>query len=102
MSLQERYEEYLKEFELDARQGIIDSLASEGYGALNSLKFSEDDQGVSAEAEVQLRGIAAPWIFRRRIILPDGPLDKSWLASTLFSTAMIEDLDTRAWPPATE
>lgn len=99
MSLQRQYTEYLRELEFDVRQGINDSLTSEKYGTLNSLNFHEDDQGVWLEASVQLRKIEAPWKFRRVVVRLDGPLDSPLMASTLFSTAMIEDLDTLPWPP---
>lgn len=99
MSLREQYAEWLEEFEPDVRVGITESLAHGEYGTLKSMSFCEDDHGVWLEAEIQLRGVDAPWIRRRVVIPPQGPLDSALLASTIFSSTIVEDLDTRPWPP---
>jgi hypothetical protein len=99
MSLREQYAEWLGEFEPDVRVGITESLAHGEYGTLSSMTFREDDRGVWLEAEVQLRGVDAPWICCRVVITPQGPLDWALLTSTIYSSAMVEDLDTRPWPP---
>ncbi|MFF9690622.1 hypothetical protein [Streptomyces sp. NPDC014623] len=95
MSLQERYAEWLDEFDSDVRVGITESLQQGEYGTLKALIFREDERGVWVEAEIQRRGNDTPWTCRRVVITPQGPLDSALLASTIFSSAVIEDLDTQ-------
>ncbi|MEY7979277.1 hypothetical protein AB8O53_23525 [Streptomyces pilosus] len=100
MSLREQYAEWLGEFEPDVRVGITESLTDGEYGTLKSMKFREDEHGVWLEAELQLSGVDAPWICRKVVITPQGPLDSPLLASTIFSSTMVEDLDTQPRPPS--
>ncbi|CAL9324273.1 hypothetical protein [Streptomyces sp. SudanB182_2057] len=88
------YGAYLEEFHVEVVEGLGSALA-EHAATLIDLSYSEDDHGVWAEAVVDLPGREAPWVRRRLIIPTEGPDKDAWLAGTIFSSALAEDLDKR-------
>ncbi|MER8222588.1 hypothetical protein ABTZ58_18745 [Streptomyces sp. NPDC094143] len=88
------YKAYLEEFRAEVVEGLSSTL-TEHAATLNQLSYSEDDDGVWAEVVVHLPGRKDPWVRRRLIIPAQGPDKDAWLAGTIFSSALIEDLDTR-------
>ncbi|WP_030837945.1 hypothetical protein [Streptomyces sp. NRRL S-475] len=85
---------YLEEFRAEVVEGLREAL-SEHSAALNGLSFAEDDEGVWAEASVELPGLQEPWVRRRLIIPAQGPDKDAWLAGMVFSSALVEELDRR-------
>ncbi|MEU9230769.1 hypothetical protein AB0D40_41450 [Streptomyces massasporeus] len=89
-----QYETYLDEFRAEVRQGLPPALSEHG-ATLGDLTFSEDEEGVWVDAVVHLPDQEDPWIRRRLIIPAQGPDKDAWLAGTIFSSALTEELDRR-------
>ncbi|MEU8539538.1 hypothetical protein AB0C52_05975 [Streptomyces sp. NPDC048717] len=86
------YQAYLEEFRAEVIEGLRPTLA-EHLATLSDLSYSEDDDGVWAEAVVRLPRRKDPWVRRRLIIPAQGPDKDAWLAGTIFSSALTEELD---------
>ncbi|MDH6229347.1 hypothetical protein [Streptomyces sp. MJP52] len=106
MSLRDRYADHLTTFHEQASAQITHQVSRDNHGTLRSLDISEDEQGVWAEAVIDLHGdVVARWgseVYKRRnlIILNEGgPLDDAAFGADLFSTAVMEDLDTSGRQP---
>ncbi|MFF5571464.1 hypothetical protein [Streptomyces luteogriseus] len=89
-----QHEAYLEEFRTEVIEGLRSTLA-EHVATLSDLLYSEDDDGVWVEAIVQLPDLKDPWVRRRLIIPADGPDKDAWLAGSIFSSALAEELDKR-------
>jgi hypothetical protein len=89
------HEAYLEEFRAEVVEGLGTAL-SEHAATLSGLSFSENEEGVWAEAVVELTGRQEPWVRRRLIIPVQGPDKDAWLAGTIFSSALVEELDRRS------
>ncbi|MFJ3929443.1 MULTISPECIES: hypothetical protein [unclassified Streptomyces] len=87
------YGAYLEDFRAEVIEGLSSAL-TEYAATLSDLSYSEDDEGVWVEAIVHLPDRKDPWVRRRLIIPPQGPDKDAWLAGTIFSSALTEDLDT--------
>ncbi|MFF7307827.1 hypothetical protein [Streptomyces sp. NPDC008137] len=90
----EEHEAYLEEFRAEVVEGLRATL-SEHSAALSGLSFAEDAEGVWAEAAVELPGRPELWVRRRLIIPAQGPDKDAWLAGTIFTSALVEELDRR-------
>ncbi|WP_181793511.1 hypothetical protein [Streptomyces sp. WELS2] len=88
------YRAYLEEFHAEVLEGLRPALA-EHAASLSDLTYSEDDDGIWAKAVVHLPGRKDPWVRRRLIIPAQGPDKDAWLAGTIFSSALTEELDRR-------
>ncbi|MER7401636.1 hypothetical protein ABT373_03905 [Streptomyces sp. NPDC000070] len=88
------YGAYLEEFRAEVVEGLRSTLA-EHVATLGDLSYSEDDEGVWVEAVVHLPDRKEPWVRRRLIIPARGPDKDAWLAGTIFSSALTEELDKR-------
>ncbi|MEV5607883.1 hypothetical protein [Streptomyces sp. NPDC052225] len=98
MSMVEDYAGFLKDFGAAAAAHISSQVGD--HGELTSCVFSEDPEGVWAEATLSLRGVTAqrrgaPVYTRRNLIIrrDDGPVDDALSGAGLFASAVIEDLD---------
>lgn len=105
MNLSQRHAAYLAEFRRNVRDQIAEDVRRAGYGSLRGFAFHEDEQGVWAEAVVDLHGeVVARWgsdVYTHRVpvILRDrGPLEEVYFGSALFTVAVMEDLDTCGRP----
>lgn len=88
------YRAYLEEFHAEVLEGLRPALA-EHAASLSDLTYSEDDDGIWAKVVVNLPGRKDPWVHRRLIIPAQGPDKDAWLAGTIFSSALTEELDRR-------
>lgn len=88
------YQQYLEEFRTEVFDGLTSELIGRG-SRLSRLSFSENDEGIWVEAEIELPDQQEPWIRRRLIVPEQGPDKDAWLAGTIFSSALVEELDTK-------
>lgn len=88
------YREYIEEFRSEVTDGVATELMERGSRLLG-LSFSEDEEGIWVAAEVELPDQPETWNRRRLIIPKIGPDKDAWLAGTIFSSALIEELDTK-------
>ncbi|MFD0154594.1 hypothetical protein ACWGQ4_00670 [Streptomyces sp. NPDC055721] len=88
------YRQYLEEFRSEVSDGLASELMERG-SRLCLLSFSENEEGVWVEAEIELPDQGETWTRRRLIIPKQGPDKDAWLAGTIFSSALVEELDTK-------
>ncbi|MFD4482696.1 hypothetical protein ACFWPU_42240 [Streptomyces sp. NPDC058471] len=90
----EQHRAYLDKVYVDVSDGLPQELAE--YGAtLRQFTFSESEEGIWAEAIIDVPGKQEPWVRRRLIIPVEGPDKDAWFTAMLFSSGTTEDLDTR-------
>ncbi|WP_434591791.1 hypothetical protein [Streptomyces sp. A5-4] len=88
------YQQYLEEFRSEVADSLPSELAQHG-ATLTALSFFDNEDGVWVAAKVELPGQQEPWTRSRLIIPEQGPDKDAWLAGTIFSSALIKELDTR-------
>lgn len=97
-------ERYADEFCRVARQQLEQDLGEFGHGVLLSLLTSDDGAGMWATANISLVGHAQPWEFRRLVLeraqfQSSATVEHATGEATIFSTLLMETLDTQPWPP---
>ncbi|MDX2391107.1 hypothetical protein NJL88_13825 [Streptomyces sp. DK15] len=93
MTDREALDGYLDEFRSEVAEGLRHPLAERGARLLG-LSFSEESDGIWTEAVIDLPGRPDAWTRRRLIVPVPGPDKDAWLAGAVFSSTVIEDLDT--------
>ncbi|WP_405777937.1 hypothetical protein [Streptomyces sp. NBC_00859] len=94
MKKTEQHRAYLDEVYADVSDALPQELTEHG-ATLRKFAFSESEEGIWAEAIIELPGRKEPWIRRRLIIPAEGPDKDAWFTAMLFSAGTAEDLGTR-------